>query len=349
MPDEVVVPLLDSHWRDVDFKTIGGFCKAVSLTSQDFIKICKDVKATRIISTGDLCDKGYRTIHETFTHRNLLQEMNDITRNQVYMVIGNHFFLERDTNPELYWIQPHQIYKPIKSIYAKEPLLKTPNQIMVNCMQISLFHYNKHDKNYVNRVSPDARYHCGFYHDDTVVPAHVRIQEGIDKPMSVSYVRTIFDNIDLAVMGHIHTPYGLVTINLGGKEIPVDIPGSAAIVTSKPSDLHTSIKIPVFTITDKSYKKEYVELSLHTNELKFYRPTNKAVVADQEGVVDITTLSNNDIRKLIAKEHLEGMSAFAYLEMGGCSEYQMKLFELAQRGVLNTLNAMKVYKGEEVK
>ena len=65
-----------------------------------------------------------------------------------------------------------------------------------------------------------------------------------------SYLDNIFENINLAIVGHIHTPVGAFNIQARGRSLPMIIPGSMAITTSGSNDLHTDVNLPVVEIAD---------------------------------------------------------------------------------------------------
>lgn len=340
-----ILDISDTHWRDSDIKTIGGYCEATNLVAQDLLKIMRDYKITHVIHNGDWCDKGYRTQHELHSHRNVLQEMNEITEDNVYMCLGNHFFLERDSNPELYWIQPNEVYKPVKSIYASKPLIKITPTLVLGCTQFSFFHYNKNQKTYIAPRVPGIKFHCGVYHDECVVPMHVRLDEGIRTQVLPSYTRSIFSNIDFGVIGHIHTPVGEVMAQVDGRNIPLDIPGSLAVMTTKVSDLHTSVRLPIFTVTETSLKKEYVPVSLHTERLKFFKKKDKPLDDKTFMCEDLKNVST--VEELLQKGMSNYISADSYLRMRGVSDRQIKMYEAASAGRLDVTAAVRIIVGKE--
>lgn len=340
----LIIP--DTHWRDTDIKTVGGYCQATTLVAEELLKIIWDQRITHVFHTGDWCDKGYRTLHESFSHRNVLQEMNEATHNRVYMTLGNHFFLERDSNPEMYWIQPNDTYKPVKAIYAKEPLIQLVPELLVGCTQFSFFHFHKTNKMYFRPKLPSAKYHCGIYHDDEVAPAHVRLDEGIRKNIQTSYIKNIYSNIDFGVLGHIHTPVGEVTMQVDGRTVVLDIPGSLSIGSTKASDMHTSVKLPIFTVTDSSVKKEYVTVSLHTDKLKLFGKKETKLPDNQFIPEDLRNTDNID--ELMRRGVTAYISAESFLDVAGCSEIQKKLYSTAAKGMLTLVNAVKIVSGKEI-
>lgn len=335
-----VIPVPDLHWRDTDISTVGGYCEATLETGKELISVMRDYKITHALFLGDVCDKGYRTQHELYSHRNLIQEINSITNDNAYLNLGNHFFIERDTNPELYWIQPNEKYKPVKPIYANKPLLRVEETLILGCVQFSFFHYNKNQKMYVRPRVPGIKYHCGLYHDDLIVPAHVRLDEGIRKNVQASYTRAIYDNIDIAAIGHIHTPVGEVMMQVDGRDIPVDIPGSLCVLTSKPADLHRSVKLPIYTITSNTFKKEYVSIELHTSLLRFSKQ-KEAKIANKSFIPQDLRNTEN-VGELIRRGTAGYLSAENYLELNGASEVQKRMYEAASYGRLDVPSAVKI-------
>jgi predicted MPP superfamily phosphohydrolase len=334
--EETVLIVPDLHLRDVDITTVKGYCTASTEVLKDILKIIEDRHVTRLIFLGDICDKGYRNIHESFSHRNFMDEFNELTKRNVYTVLGNHFFLERDTNPEIYWIQPNDRYKPLKPIYAKYPILQTPEVLKVGSVQFSFHHFSKNNKYYIKRNETNAKYHCGLFHDDFVVPNSIRLEEGIRRAVDSSYMASIYRELDFAVIGHIHTPIGSRDIVVDGRTIPIDIPGSACVMSTKASDFHTDVNLPLYTITETGYKKEYVKLSLHTDLLNFKRKTSSNEAND---------LLDFDKTKEMLEGSLRTGSAMDYLISKGVNQIQIGMYSQAATGSLNSSVAVKLVTG----
>ena len=240
----------DLHKRDCDFSTIAGYTKAVDAVQQDILSFIKQRGITHLVSLGDWYDKGYRSINRSNNDRNLDEDLSKAVNGNFYICLGNHFFLERDNNPEMYLIQPSEYYKPSQPIYATSSVIRAVPSLRIGPVQISFFHYSKENKNYITERDPEVKYHIGVYHDDTVVPTQQRNDAGFRGTTMTSYMDNIFANINLAIVGHIHTPIGVFNIQSRGRELPMIVPGSLAITTSGSSDLHTDVNLPVVEITD---------------------------------------------------------------------------------------------------
>jgi len=262
----------DLHKRDVDFSTISGYSRAVDQVQLDLLDCIRDRQVTHMIQCGDWYDKGYRAISRTQNDRNLDEEFKRRLNKNFYMCIGNHFFIERDNNPEMYLIQPHPTLKPTKPVIAFEPVIRTPNGFKIGTVQISLFHFSKESKNYRAVRDADTTFHIGIYHDHTVVPksaldaAHFPYTD-----TNSSYINSVLENVDLAIVGHIHTQIGVIKIGVNNRTVPMVIPGSMCITKNDPSEIHTHVDLPLITIEDdNSVKFEFVRFSLHTEFLTFH-------------------------------------------------------------------------------
>lgn len=275
----------DLHKRDTDFTSITGYTQATDMVQYDMIKFIQDQSITHMIQTGDWYDKGYRNINRTHSDRNLDEHFKRVLDGHFYMCIGNHFFLERDNNPEMYLIQPHPMHVPAKRISAFEPVIRTPNKIRVGPVQISLFHFDKENKLYIAQRDPDATYHIGVYHDDAVVPSSVRQKAGFFGETSSVYMAQILENIDLAIVGHIHTPIGVEQIMVNNRRVPMIIPGSLAITKNSAYELHTEVKLPVVNISDEGEVScQLYRFSLHADMLKFYDKREAKSAKNNEGI-----------------------------------------------------------------
>ena len=149
----------------------------------------------------------------------------------VYLCVGNHFYLERDENPEMYIIQPNSLLRPQYDIpLPEEPIFRVVPQLRIGDVQIDFFHFSKTNKQYVAYREPSTKFHIGIYHDDKCLPGWVREQEGYTGVANQSYFNEIYDNIDLAIHGHIHTRIGMTSIQIANeRKVPLCIPGSLGI------------------------------------------------------------------------------------------------------------------------
>ena len=213
--------LSDLHKRDCDFSTIAGYTKAVDAVQQDILDFIDKYKVTHVISLGDWYDKGYRSINRSNHDRNWDEAISRAVQGNFYICLGNHFFLERDNNPEMYLIQPNQEYIPSQPIYATSPVIQVVNSLRIGGVQISFFHFSKNKKMYMASRDPDTIFHLGIYHDETVVPTAYRNKAGFPGVTSTAHLDTIFSNIDMAIVGHVHTPLGVFKVQTMGREVPL--------------------------------------------------------------------------------------------------------------------------------
>jgi predicted phosphodiesterase len=266
---------------------------AIDRIQQDILDFIQLNNITHLISLGDWYDKGYKSTRRLNNDRNFDEEFNKATNGNFYMCIGNHFFLERDNNPEMYLIQPHHLYQPATPLVAFEPVIHAPDKIKIGTVQISLFHYNKQDhNNYIAARDPDTTFHIGVYHDDSVVEDDVRRKAGYWQDTPPANLQRIYENIDLAIIGHIHTPCNGVSLNIRGRKMTQLIPG--AICPSR--DRHTSVKLPVITIDDNSN----VSCSLHTfsTHMEMLNFLNKREAVRADNVNELLTPAPFDTEEI---------------------------------------------------
>lgn len=274
----------DLHKRDVDFTTINGYTKASDAVQQDILDFIKKYGITHLVSLGDWYDKGYRSINRCSNDRNWDEELSKAVNGNFYICLGNHFFLERDNNPEMYLIQPSELYKPTHPIYATKPVIKAPPYFQIGGVRISLFHFSKQNKLYKATLDDSVKYHIGVYHDEVVVPTFAQKAGGLIGGAPSGNIEFMLENVNFAVVGHIHKPIGAVKVPVHGREIPMLIPGSLANTSNGPQ-FHDSVNLPVFEIddADKVSARLYT-FSLHCELLRLYKRKEspiKAVLPEQ--------------------------------------------------------------------
>lgn len=319
----------DLHKRDVDFSTIQGYTKAVDAVQKDILTFIKERGITHLVSLGDWYDKGYRSINRFSNDRNLDEALSRAVEGRFYICLGNHFFLERDNNPEMYLIQPSDLYKPTHGIYtAKHPIIQAPPFIQIGSVRISLFHYSKVDKFYHTDLDETVRYHVGVYHDEVVVPSFAQKAGGLIGGSPSLNVEQMLDNVNFAIVGHLHKPVGAFKIPVKGREIPMLIPGSLANTQNGPS-YHESVKLPVLEISDNDEVSCLLyPFSLHCELLRLYKrkeSTIKAAVPEQ-AVAEIPKLvSVND-----------------YLRAKGFQEHHINLVHEAAERTVDALTGLQI-------
>lgn len=319
----------DLHKRDCDFSTIAGYTKAVDAVQRDLLEFIRKNRITHLVSLGDWYDKGYRSINRSSNDRNLDEDLSRAVNGNFYICLGNHFFLERDNNPEMYLIQPSEYYHPSQPIYASSPIIRAVPSLRIGPVQISFFHYNKENKDYTIERDADTTYHIGVYHDDVVVPTSQRNAGGFHGTTLTSCVDNTFHNIDLAIVGHIHTPLGAFNIQSYGRTLPMIVPGSLSITASGEQNMHTSVNLPVVEISDEGRVScSLFPFDLHTNLLRFYKKKAKAVKAEmpEQAVLEIPkTVSLSD-----------------YLVARGFNERHLKLVSAAAESYIEVLQGLKI-------
>lgn len=336
----------DFHKRYKDFTSIKGYCKALRQVDKDLINLVDKHDINIAISAGDLYDGGYAkissTIRDTFSTNRLTEKVNG----NHFITLGNHFFLERDSNPEMYLIQPNSKYTPREDYYAEEPVIYAVDSILVGCVQFSFFHYSKTNKDYVAERDPRALYHVGIYHDTKVVPSAAREKCGIYSEVSSEYLNKIFANVDLAVIGHIHEPIGVVNMLIKGRTVPAIIPGSLCICKS--NEVHSSIKLPIFKCEKDVMSLLFESVSTHSEMLTI-------VDSKDNKKEDIKKLSSNITNSLDITED-EGLIFRAssvddfIREDRTVDERAVTIFRKASYGELTIADAIKaVYETNESK
>lgn len=265
----------DLHKRDVDFSSIKGYMGAVEQVQKDILAFLQNLNADKkyFVSLGDWYDKGYRSTSRVFIDTYYDNEIAKAVDGNAYICIGNHFFLERDANPEMYLIQPSYLYQPRDVVPMEKPIFRTIPSLRIGNVQISFFHFNKDDKHYIQHVEPGVDFHIGLYHDDCVLPSDIRNLAGYMGSTSNDYLNAIYSNVDMAICGHIHTAIGVKNYTLNsGKSVPIVVPGALAITENKEIVKHHSVECPLLTVYDDgSFDIKYVEFSTHMDMLKFYK------------------------------------------------------------------------------
>lgn len=286
--------LSDLHKRDADFSTINGYMLAGDLVQHDILEFVRRAGVTHLVSLGDWYDKGYRSINRCANDRNLDEELSAAVGGNFFICLGNHFFLERDNNPEMYLIQPSDLYRPTHPIYASKPVIQAPEYLQIGRVRISLFHYSKRDKQYKAHLDESVKFHIGVYHDDCVVPSYTLREAGVFGAKPSTNLEFLLDNVNLAIVGHIHKPMGAFKVQAGERQVTMMIPGSLANTSNSPS-FHDFVELPMVEIADDdTVSCKLVRFSLHCEVLRIYKPkeTQLKAILPEQAVVDIPTTVN---------------------------------------------------------
>lgn len=268
----------DLHKRMKDLTTIRGYVNANRKVQLDVMNNIKNMEITHFISAGDWFDRGYGSdVAAALTHTDIDREMSKLLNGNFYGVIGNHIRIRMDSNPELFLIQPHPIYVSRHKVARNEQIIKTPNDIILNGVQIHFMHWNKDAENamdYKAMINKDCHYHIGIYHSEYMIPTHYLHNMGMTQVVNDnSRISAALENIDLAIVGHIHKPIGSFVINKNdGTTTTMIVPGSLTNTDAGDIARHDYVDMPLIDIDeDGKVTLSYVRQSLHTEDLIFMK------------------------------------------------------------------------------
>lgn len=335
-----ILVLTDLHKRYKDATSIKGLIEVQQKIQEDIIKFNKENNITHNIITGDWYDRGFHGLGMAYGAIEMDRRLSKSVDGNVYLCVGNHFYLERDENPEMYIIQPNPFIKPQMSIpVPEEPIFKLVDKLKIGTVQIDFFHYNKLNKDYVAYREPDTTYHIGIYHDDSVVPGWVREMDGYTGTSSQAYINKIYANIDLAIHGHIHAKVGTTSIELmNGSKVPLIIPGALGITQNKEVYKHTEVELPLIEIDDDSnITISMVPFSTHMSELRFYETKKKKKVISEE---TLNHIANNQVKLTTSNAELVSLPVF--LTKRGYGRRHLNLVNAAVSDTLNLATAVRI-------
>lgn len=335
-----ILVISDMHKRYSDSTSIKGQLEVQRKIQQDIIDFNKSNGVTHNIVLGDWYDRGFHGLGQAYGAIEMDRRISASVNGNVYLCVGNHFYLERDENPEMYIIQPNEWIKPSIDIPVPDtPIFRVVPNLDFGPVQIDFFHYNKLNKRYIANRREDCSFHIGVYHDDTVVPGWVREMEGFTGSASQAYFNDIYANIDLALHGHIHSKVGMTSIQLAdGRKIPMCIPGSLSITQNKESLKHNSVQLPVLDINDDyTVSVKLATFSTHIDELRFYKAKKKTKVND--------LLEGNfgTAQTLTTQKHsAELRSLSTFMTKHGYQNYHMNLINAAKSESLDISTAVRI-------
>lgn len=271
----------DLHKRMKDISTIKGYCNACKLTQLDIMKTIKEKEITHFFSAGDWFHGGYGSdVAAALCHTDIDREMSELLNGNFYGVIGNHIRIQMDSNPELFLIQPHPVYKSRHSVNRTEQIIKTPDRVVLNNVEIMLKHWNPMADSvmdYKCEPDPDCKHHIAIFHTEKIIPH--QLLSGLNMGHILydeSSVSKALNGVDIAIVGHIHKPIGSHVIrNANGKDTLMIIPGSLTNTDAGSKSRHEYVDLPVITIyEDGEYKLEYHRQYLHLDKVTFYVKTD---------------------------------------------------------------------------
>lgn len=275
----------DLHKRMKDITTIRGYVSTNIQVQLDLMKLIKELGITHFISLGDWFDSGYGSdVAAALSHTDIDREMAKLLNGNFYGVIGNHIRIRMDSNPELFLIQPHDVFKSRHKVERKEQIIRTPRDLILNGVQIHLVHWNRNVESATGyRVvrNENCHYHIGVYHSELVIPSQYLHNMGMTSVVNdTSSLSDALEGIDLAIVGHVHKPLGTFTINkTDGSTTTMMVPGSLTNTDAGEGSRHGTINIPIVDIyEDGRVQISYYEFDLHIENLTFM----KKVVSDDD-------------------------------------------------------------------
>lgn len=334
-----ILCLSDMHKRWKDSESVRGLIDTQVQIQMDIINYIKSNGVTHVFILGDWYDRGFHGLGQAMGAIEMDRRLSEAVNGNVYLCIGNHFYLERDENPEMYIIQPNPLVQPSIPIpVPKEPIFRIATSLRIGMVETHFFHYSKVNKNYFAYRDPDVTYHIGVYHDECTVPNYIAEQEGYLGKATTTYMNTIYDNIDLALHGHIHTAVGQVSVPLNnGREVPLYIPGSMCVARNKANEKHMETTVPVIEIADDSTVTiQNATFSTHMDALRFYTPKRKkANPIIQDGMLDAKQLS-----QFASNNRLETLQDFMVRK--GYTGTHFKVVNAAINGQLDLMSMSKI-------
>ena len=265
----------DLHKRAKDITTIEGYVQCTKAVQAKLMEEIEDKNVDIFISLGDWYDKGYATdVAASLADYDLDIKMAHQLKGKFYGLIGNHIRLGLDSNPELHIIQPHDVYKTRCATPRDEQIMKTPNRLILNNVQVSLVHFNPNERDArsykVERVD-GVKYHIALYHTHLVIPGSQLVGTGYEHITSRSEAITdTLSNVDLAVVGHVHKPLGAFTVDLEDRQMKMIVPGSLTNTDTDLRSRHTEIRLPLIDISKEgNVTFRSLSFSLLTNMVTF--------------------------------------------------------------------------------
>lgn len=270
----------DLHKRMKDITTIRGYVDACRKVQLDLMQAIRDLGITHFISLGDWFDAGYGSdVAAALSHTDIDREMYELLKGNFYGLIGNHIRIRMDSNPELFLIQPHPVYKSRHKVARDHQIIQTPKDLILNGVQFHFMHWNKDAENammYKALIDKSCKYHVGLYHTEYIIPSQYLHNMGMLNINNASAaISSALEDIDVAIVGHIHKPLGSFVINkLDGTSTTMIVPGSLTNTDAGEISRHASVDVPIIDISDDgNMSLSYHTFDLHTDELIFMKKT----------------------------------------------------------------------------
>lgn len=340
-----VLPITDRHNRDKDFDTVGGFVKVQGLIGNDIINFFKnDTYKDIAVHMGDVFDQGYRSAVATYVDSARERRLRDVVDNDNFLVVGNHLYIQRDSNPEFLMLQPDSrfVTKKKLDLVEEDKVFHVIDAIIIGDVQISLVHYQEGNKNYKRVREPGIKTHIALFHDDNVIPSSIKQGRGMRTTISSEYLSDVLEDIDMAIVAHWHEAIGKIDIHVNGKLVPMWIPGGLTHTSTSLSERHKAVSLPSFVFTEEGMRVELVTFKTYLNELKFYTSNDSDFKKKQKEQM------RKEGRMIRAKEMVEAQGTsfdvLDYIRNGSLGPTGVKLFQIASRGELTLYKALDITK-----
>lgn len=328
----------DLHKRATESMSIKGQREVQKLIQEDIINFCTRNNCTHIVIMGDWYHRGYHSIGPAWSDMEMDKKISRCVNGNVYLVVGNHFYMERDENPEMYIIQPCPNIRPQQAYeMPDEPIFRVVPNLKIGTVQISFFHFSKLQKDYTTLLDKDVTFHIGCYHDDICVPGYIAELEGYSSRSTSMYLNNIYANVDVAIHGHIHVKHDIVPLELAsGKRVPLFIPGSLGITANTEKMKHPSVSLPVITIDDDDkVQVQVAAFKTHIDMLRFYQTQSKAKKTMSE-----EPLSEEVKTQLLRPSGVRSLAS--YVGQKGYNNKQLKLLGSAAQGPVMLASAVNI-------
>lgn len=313
----------DLHKKDTDPESIVGYTAITDLIQVDRIRYIQEHGITHYIHGGDLYDRGFFDTGRSLNDRNLDEMLSTVVNGNAYLCVGNHMFIERDANPELYLIQPNDTYRPLKPFISFQPVFKVVDKLKLGTVQISFMHYNK-EEYYVPLRDPDTTFHIAVFHTDKVLPQSFRTEAGYFGESNSTYINNVLAGVDIAFIAHVHVPLGVRSYG----NTTMFIPGSAMITKNDEREKHRSVSLPVITINDDcTVTTEMATFSTHIEKLKFHETKRR-----KKSKTTLTELPKDNFFNP-ERDVTEALTLESYLTAKGYKQKYINILDAAMKGV----------------
>lgn len=225
----------------------------------DFVeKTVSEEKIDTILHGGDLMDRGYDVVKSEHLIELVrkLSKINKMVDGRMYINIGNH---ELTYNKDNLFYDITEIYNDkfegtlnykISKTDTIENLFINPSYLLGDKVLIYFLGYDKKQRYKIPDELSEGRKVIALFHDsyDSAISRQYLIEQLYQNGIKMD-TTDVFNNIDIALFGHIHTPIEPFTIN-NSRNTLVITPGST--ITRTVSEIHQEINLPILDINEET-------------------------------------------------------------------------------------------------